>query len=1214
VEEYEAQHPELAAAIRDLFPALLLMENVGEGSLGVPAPTIDRAAATADHPVSQPGPAPEQLGDYRILREIGHGGMGVVYEAEQGSLGRRVALKVLPPWALTNPVQVRRFEREARAAGRLHHTNIVPVFGVGREGDTHYYVMQYIQCQPLSEVLAELRRLRRGDGAAASLGAAEAGAGPSAPTANPTAPPTAADVARSLWVDAFAPAAGDPGSTDAVVPTAAEPEGQSPPAPPAAAGAREPDSNALIRSATPAHSGRRYALTVARLGIQAAGALDYAAQQGVLHRDIKPSNLLLDVRGTLWVTDFGLAKLADSEDLTHTGDILGTLRYMAPERFRGQADARSDIYGLGLTLYELLALRPAFEETDRSRLIDLVTRAELPHLLKRDPTIPRDLATIVHKAIARDPSDRYPTAGELAADLTRFLEDRPIQARRLSLFGVTWRWAKRNPAVASLLGLVAALLLGITAGSMIAMNRYREVARRANQASVNADAASQLAGAQAQEATRARNESDANAARANAARAEADQSAAESKAVVGFVVDDVLGAAAPSKTRGKAVTVLEALANADRSLEGKFAREPRVEASVRQALAQVYLELGEYEKAERHAARALALREKVLGPEHEDTLSAMHTLGWTYLRLGKHEYYDQDLVWTQLSYQLGKHDKSEQGEALYRRMLEICRRTRGEEAELTLDAMNGLAAILRRLAKLNEAATLQQQILDVRRRTKGPAALETLIAMNNQALSLMNLGKLKEAEPLLREVVQAEVKSEPDHPNTVHTMRTYASLLGELGRSEEAADWAMRSMEAHLRVLKFQHPQTQQAILLAIGTRTLDHKYEEALRINDRMLEQARRELGPDDSRTLHFLSTRVGLLHMLGNLAGAGSAAGELVEALSRKPGREDRLTLSALAYFAVIRRDQGESEEARTLLARLREDARRALNSTKTRRLGPDEVLYFRRLIAFAEIVSRNLSRPERSNAAPGTPGGPPRIDAPYRPEPPVADGRIGLGEYGDGAGFAFDFAADRNPGRSYLFDETTRATKDPADLSVRMHAAHSSTALFLAFRVRDQSVQADPVAAKAPFLNDGVELFLDGDRIPNDLTLVTTLGNLEGFQIIADALGHRFSPASIVGDTRWKVGTSRTEDGYIIEFEIPLDLIDTQDGPGFRPAATGSELRMNVGINDIDQAINKQTFYGMLWAEDRLWSPLLGGEDFWPVALRLVPAPAPTPAPGR
>src|SRR5262249_11542875 len=155
------------------------------------------------------------------------------------------------------------------------------------------------------------------------------------------------------------------------------------------------------------------------------------------------------------------------------------------------------------------------------------------------------------------------------------------------------------------------------------------------------------------------------------------------------------------------------------------------------------------------------------------------------------------------------------------------------------------------------------------------------------------------------EVVQAELKSEPDHPNTINTLRTYASLLGELRRNGEAADWALRSMEAHLRVLKFQHPQTQQAILLAIGTRYLDHKYEEALRITDRMLEQARRELGPDNSWMLGLMSRRVGLLNLLGNLAGAGSAAGEVMEARTRKLGPEDGQTLSALADYALIRRD---------------------------------------------------------------------------------------------------------------------------------------------------------------------------------------------------------------------------------------------------------------------------------------------------------------------
>ena len=175
-----------------------------------------------------------------------------------------------------------------------------------------------------------------------------------------------------------------------------------------------------------------YWQSVARIGVQVAEALEYAHKQGILHRDIKPSNLLLDTRGTVWVTDFGLAKADDQQDLTHTGDILGTLRYMPPEAFEGKYDARGDIYSLGLTLYELLAFRPAFDEKDRGRLIRQVTHEEPPRLRRLNAEVPRDLETIVHKAIERDPGHRYATAGELAADLQRFLDDEPIQARRPS--------------------------------------------------------------------------------------------------------------------------------------------------------------------------------------------------------------------------------------------------------------------------------------------------------------------------------------------------------------------------------------------------------------------------------------------------------------------------------------------------------------------------------------------------------------------------------------------------------------------------------------------------------------------------------------------------------------------------------------------------------------------------------------------------------------
>ena len=222
-------------------------------------------------------------------------------------------------------------------------------------------------------------------------------------------------------------------------------------------GSSDADRSSVL--SRPSESG--YYRTAARLGVQVAEALAHAHGQGVLHRDIKPSNLLLDSTGHVWVADFGLAKVEGSEGPTQAGDIVGTLRYMAPERFEGWSDRRSDIYGLGMTLYEMLTLRPAYEAATRAKLIEQVIHDPPPPLHKYDPRIPRDLETIVMKAIAKEPAERYATAEVLAADLENYLADRPIVALRISPWERAWRWCRRKPAAAGLLAATAVAVLAL---------------------------------------------------------------------------------------------------------------------------------------------------------------------------------------------------------------------------------------------------------------------------------------------------------------------------------------------------------------------------------------------------------------------------------------------------------------------------------------------------------------------------------------------------------------------------------------------------------------------------------------------------------------------------------------------------------------------------------------------------------------------------------
>jgi serine/threonine protein kinase len=385
-----AAYPELAGPLRACLAGLHSLHQIavtsnGAGKHLTPAEPTDRC-----------------LGDYRILNEISRGGMGVVYEARQISLGRKVALKVLPFAALLDQKQIARFNHEAQAAAQLNHPNIVPIYAVGCERGVHYYSMKFIEGQAVDQAIRELH-----------------------------------DVAESSTPPGSSAAAHLPGAIC------------------------HADTGSAISAALAINS-RDYFRTVADLGIQAAEALHHAHQYGIIHRDVKPSNLLLDVRGKLWVTDFGLARLPEEAGLTKTGDVVGTLQYMSPEQAGGRSgliDPRTDVYSLGVTLYEFLTLRPAFEGSDRQVLVRRILEDEPTRPRRINPSIPLDLETIVLKAISKNREERYATAQELADDLRRFREGMPTHARRPTLAGRIAKWGRRHRKAVRVSAAVAATMV-----------------------------------------------------------------------------------------------------------------------------------------------------------------------------------------------------------------------------------------------------------------------------------------------------------------------------------------------------------------------------------------------------------------------------------------------------------------------------------------------------------------------------------------------------------------------------------------------------------------------------------------------------------------------------------------------------------------------------------------------------------------------------------
>lgn len=363
IEEYLERYPELADGINELFPIVAALEQWKS----------DRESELLrDHLPEQFGFT--QLGDCKIVREIGRGGMGVVFEGLQGKLQRRVAVKLLP-WRISMvPHRQDRFEHEARTIAKLGHASIVPIYSFGRHDDYAFYVMQYVESVGLNRIIERL------------------------------------DESDLVWFSEEIAAA----------------RGCSPETP------SGPGQQGIRRDSWK---------TFARMGLQVTEALRHAHDQGVLHNDVKPANLLIDASGRIWVTDFGLAEEIDPDAEVSDDRVNGTLRYMAPERFAGVSDETSDIYSLGITLFELITRVPAFSAGNRTALVEQISTGQVQRPRDINREIPAALDAIVRKATQHDRTRRYPSAAELADDLQRFIEGKPVRARQeLGLFG----WLRRR--------------------------------------------------------------------------------------------------------------------------------------------------------------------------------------------------------------------------------------------------------------------------------------------------------------------------------------------------------------------------------------------------------------------------------------------------------------------------------------------------------------------------------------------------------------------------------------------------------------------------------------------------------------------------------------------------------------------------------------------------------------------------------------------------